>query len=121
MAFNISKLARKPGDPLFYDPDFRLVIEMHLPLLRQDRSMQQVPIEGDQLSKYAGDFYGLLSSMSVPLEHQWTVMRINGLDASHQFGAQLNNPYVDRYQFILMLPTTQSLVRIKQLYLSTSG
>ncbi len=121
MAFALSNQAKDPGDSVYYDPRFRTVIETHLPILRTAPSTQRQRISPDMIHRYEGDFYGLLIELGVSFQFHWIFMRVNGLESPNQFGAQLRDPYRDRYEFTLLAPATEALGELRSLFLTTQA
>lgn len=121
MAFAVASQAKDPGDPVYYDPRFRTVIESHLTILRNSPTTQRQRISPDTIHRFEGDFYGLLIEMGVSFQFHWIFMRVNNLESPNQFGAQLRDPYRDRYEFTLLTPSTEAMNDLRSLFLTTQG
>lgn len=66
------------GSKIFYDPQFRNVLEDHMSFLRNIPSNKTIDIEPGIAYKYAGDFFGLMMHHGITVEHHWAIMRVNG-------------------------------------------
>lgn len=83
---------------------FKKLIEDHLSLLLNDKSNTLISLEPQEIAKYRGDLYGLLTSKSVAPILFYPIMRVNGYSSSNQFEA-------DRFQLIL-----PNAARIEQIF-----
>lgn len=119
MAFSVTTQARKAGDTVYYDPRFRTVIETHLPLLRTHPNTQRQAITPDVIHQFEGDFYGLLIQNGIPMHLHWIYLRVNYMNSPNQFGAQLRDPYRDRYEFTLLIPPEDTISELRKLFLTT--
>lgn len=72
---------------IFYDPDFMLVLERNLPLLRETAITR--PVEIEKSLRFKGNFDGFLISLDIPHDHLWVVMRINGLRNNYDFNGKM--------------------------------
>lgn len=70
--------------PLFYDPDFRREIELHLHLLIGSHDKTQ-SIDAATAMRFRGDFHGLSIHLGVPKDYVWIHMRLNGYSASSEY------------------------------------
>lgn len=98
------------GADIFYDPDFRHVLEDHLEILKDDsrnETYQVTPREGE---KYKQDLFGFLKVKDVQAHHHWIVMRVNGMRSPLDFKG-FNS---------LTIPAESAIRTIKQMYESTS-
>lgn len=118
MALSVRSLARAAGDPVYYDPGFRLLLETHLPLFQAGGVVSYQPISPDRLHQFEGDFYGLLSSLDVPLEWHWLYLRLNGLENSAHFGKEAHDPYHRPTTYHLKVPSEDLIRHLRSLYLS---
>lgn len=73
------------GPIIFYDPDFREVLEKHIPYFLSGALSQAISVEPNIAVRYEYDFYGLLTYYTVPRWLQWFVMRLNGMTSPDQY------------------------------------
>lgn len=77
----IDQLMHDPGAPLFYNPDFRRMVETHLVWLRSLSSENRLQIDPAKAYKYTADFYGLLQEEAIQAQHHWITLRLNNYTA----------------------------------------
>lgn len=117
MAFTIFKNMAKSGDALYYDPDFRLVVETHLNILiSQAAAREDIPL--DLFYQYEGDFYGYLVSLSIPPEYHFILLRMNGMTNPNQFAKEMRNPNNPLLRPVLIRPNQNQIDGIVRLYMS---
>lgn len=121
MAFTIKELALPTGDPIYYDPSFRSVIEAHLPILRTPGIVRAQAISPTRVHQFEGNFYGLLSHLKIPLQYHWIIMRINGFNSPSEFGMSVHDPYEKNQEFALMIPSEEFLRNLRMLHLSVQN
>lgn len=117
MAFTIiSKMARG-GEDLYYDPDFRLVLETHLQvLINRAAARNDIPL--DLFYQYEGDFYGYLVEIGVTPAHHFIYLRMNGMTNPNQFAKEMrreDNPYI---RPVLIVPNQNQIDNIVRLYMT---
>jgi len=98
----VDNLMRDPGASIYYDPDFRNVLEAHMTVLRQN-VREIVAIDPAAAYKYEFDFFSLLSFHKVPDNMHWIVMRMNNFTSPTDNDRTISN---------LLLPDTQLVARI---------
>lgn len=95
------------GADIFYDPDFRNVLEDHVTLLQNDAATEVVVVTPNVAYKFERDLYGYLSSLgNVPQYLFWITMRVNGFASETDF----LNPTR------LLIPHKNSVNKLKQMY-----
>lgn len=119
MAFRVQELARPSGESTFYDPTFRTMIEVHLPILRSTAISRRATVSADKVYQYEADFYGLLAEMNIPVEHHWIYLRTNGFDSPMDFGTKRHNPYAGDLSFTIILPSAEMIQELVTLYKTT--
>lgn len=75
----LANLSIVPGSNIYYDQDFRNVLESYLPYLRTVSTSSVLVVDRKRVIKYQFDFYGFLSTYQVPPFLQWLTMRMNFL------------------------------------------
>lgn len=80
----LTDLMLNPGPDLFYDSDFRNVLEDHMTFLRQNYC-QTVVLAPDEAYQWRSDFFGLLQAKGIPRQYHWLMMRINNYTSPNQF------------------------------------
>lgn len=76
----INNLMTVYGNPVHYDPQFRILVESFIPSIRNDPRRHTVAITKDMTYRYAGDLTGLLDNLNVPRDYHWLVMRLNNMN-----------------------------------------
>lgn len=94
------------GADLYYDSDFRSVLEDHALLLRDDASTEVIVVDPAVAYKFEYDLCGYLTSIGIPHYLHWITMRINGWRKDTEFF----NPKTIR------VPHRHSVDKIKQMY-----
>ena len=94
------------GADLYYDSDFRSVLEDHVHLLKNDASTELIMVEPNVAYKFEYDLCGYLASIDVPHHLHWITMRINGWSKDTDF----YNPTT------IKVPHNTSVDKIKQMY-----
>jgi hypothetical protein len=87
MKMALVNLMVDPGPDIFYNPEFRNVLEDHMTFLRENHS-HVVMVRPDQAFQWRGDFFGLLGNLNqekVPRQYHWLVMRLNQYTSPTQF------------------------------------
>lgn len=119
MPLSIHQNELPAGDSLMYDPAFRQVLEVHLPVLRTTRYIEERTIEPTLIDRYQGDFYGLLASLQIPLDQHWLIMRLNGFKSPREFGLELLNPYKKITGYSLIIHSDEYLRDLRSMFLTT--
>lgn len=94
------------GPELFYNQDFRDVLEQHVDWLKNHASTQRVTVNPEDSYKFERDFYGLLAKMNIKPEYYWVTARVNGYTSSLDFLAE---PYI-------LVPSENTVDGIKRMY-----
>jgi len=80
----LTTLMVDPGPDIFYDPQFRHVLEDHMTWLRENHS-EPLVLRPDEAYQWRGDFFGLLSKKGVARQYHWLVMRLNQYTSPNEF------------------------------------
>ncbi len=107
----VDALMTDPGPNIYYDTDFRNVLEDHMTYLRHHPQTRVVTLEPGKIYKNEFDFFGLLSEYSIEPWMQWVVMRMNYLSSPLDELKNLNE---------LLIPDPTIIERIRQSYATTS-
>lgn len=116
MAYTLMAEQQKTNAGIHYETGFRNTIENFIYGLRRDATTQIQVIDGVTVSKYRGDFYGLLASLGVPFDYYHIYLRVNGLKSPTDFGTNLTDPYSMDSTFTLYRPTNENIGNIERLY-----
>ena len=82
---NIHELMPDPGPAVFYEDEFKRVVEDHLHYLRSHEQTVMHTIDAHIANKYHGDLIGLLRYYDVAEHMHWLVMRVNRYTSPMQF------------------------------------
>lgn len=74
-----------PGPNVYYNEQFRTMIEFHLPFLRAKVSTVAAAIPGNLGLRYQNDFYGLLYEIKIKPHLHWITLRLNGMSDPSEF------------------------------------
>lgn len=107
---SILELEISTGPNVFYDNDFRIVLETHMEWLRNHPSTTTMSLDVGQAHKNQYDLYGLLSDLRVPKENHWATMRLNGYTNHTQFDEGVD---------VLLIPDPGLITNLASNYLST--
>lgn len=109
MTASLNSLSRNSGPSIYYDVGFRNMLEDHLEWLHEHANTQQVEIEDPQIIKHKGDFYGLLTELSIPAHLQWLILRINGFMDPAEYDGSLK---------LVTVPSDTTVDRLRLRYLT---
>lgn len=71
------------------DPDYYVLLESHLPFLRDHPSNGILEVDGQIGAKYRGDFQGLLDYLGIDRSMHYLIMRLNGLSRGQDYNGEL--------------------------------
>ena len=106
----IDTIMINPGPSIYYDDDFRRVLEDHLSLLKKDPSTSVLNIAPQKAYKYEFDLYGLLSDYNIQPQLHWLAMRLNGMTSPTDATKDITS---------LLIPDTNVVDRIRQSHMTT--
>jgi hypothetical protein len=105
----IDDLEVSSGPDIYYDPDFRAVLDAHYTYLRNLSTNTIRTVTPFQSTKFAGDFYGLLSDMQVPRQFFYVILRINNMVSPNDFTSTMQS---------ILIPDTSVVEMIKNIHLT---
>lgn len=108
---DIDKLAIDSGPSIYYDDAFRAVLEDHMSYLRSHPDTMIFPIEQNIADRWAGDLFGLLTSMKVEAYLHWVIMRMNMIYNPTDTNMSLTS---------LIIPSSKVLDTIKNIHKTKS-
>ncbi len=115
MTMPLVRLIRDPGADVYYSPQWQLMIETHLSLLRARADNTILNFTAAQAFKYEGDLVGLLTELNVKLCYHWLLMRLNGMRTWTDFDGQSTMLVVPNYTYVERLTevhkTTMSKIK----------
>lgn len=117
MALTVTALLADAGDALYYDPDFRNVLETHMLLLRRLGVAREV-IANDLVYQFEGNFYGYLVARGVPAYLHWVYLRVNNMVHPNEFGKAMRDPNNRAVRVEYITPDSNLLANIRSLYLT---
>lgn len=117
MAFTIMTQKEQPGPSMFYDPDFRHILEMHMNQLKTVYSVKHA-ITPAELYQFEGDFAGFLLSKAHGLETHWLFTRVNGMTNPNQFGRELRDPLKRSYPTYYIEPRPEAVAELQQYFIT---
>lgn len=117
MAFTIMAQMEKPGPSMFYEVEFRHLLQMHMNQLQTQRVFRKKLLP-EKLYQYEGDFDGFLLDEGYTLEMCWLMQRVNGMTNSSQFGKALRDPYSREPKAYYLEPHPEAIAELQQYYIS---
>lgn len=100
-----SLMVGEASHAIYYDPDFRNVLEMHVVFLRVHPTTREVPVEPIMAHRFEFDLFGLLAKLNVPPHLHFLTMRLNKITSPHKIDINLTN---------LLVPDDAVVNRIRQ-------
>jgi len=97
-------------DSYYQNYDFETFIESHIPYIIQNYISIQKDVPENVTIVYKGDFYGLLSSLLIPMDLHYIVMRVNGFYSSQDFTGEA---------IVVMVPNDKEITLLKNVYKTT--
>ena len=107
---SIDSLMIDPGSTVYYDEDFRNVLEDHMTYLREHVQTQTILLDIGRVYKYEYDLYGLLASYDLPTWMHWVIGRMNKFTSPHE---------LLQGQLTLLIPNNTVVDRIRQSHMTT--
>lgn len=98
-----------PGQDIWYDPDFKAVLEDHMTYLRNHPNTTIQVLEPNSVIKYRFDLYSLFRHYGIEQHFHWLVMRMNGFNSPIDDISHLES---------FLVPDTNILVQILSHYMS---
>lgn len=103
----INSLLLASGADIFYDSQFRIVLEDHMTYLKSLDTTKSISVELNNSYKYEGDFYGLLQAMNIPAQNFFIILRMNNLTSPAEYTKDLTS---------LLVPDNTAINRIRSAY-----
>jgi hypothetical protein len=116
--FSIVSLQRFESDPTFYEPGFRHLLEVHLPLIRANPETVRVDIPPDKVFQFEFDFYGYLTELGIKPHHHWLYLRCNYMFSPEEFGKEQYHEYNPKTHWELIRPSMEYVASLKKRYLT---
>jgi hypothetical protein len=82
---SINDLLIDMGPDIYYDPNFRNVLEDHMTFLRTHPKTALFTLTPDEAYQWRGDLFGLLLAKNRPAQFHWLIMRLNNYTSPTQF------------------------------------
>lgn len=117
MAFTILEQTGNGGSGMFYEPEFRQIVETHLNILKLTNSVTE-EIKQELFWQYEGNFYGYLTEIGVQPELHWIYLRVNNMENPNQFAWEVRDPLDKKYNPTLLKPNDNVIGIIQKYYLS---
>lgn len=117
MAFTIIQQMEKPGPSMFYEPEFRHILEMHMNQLKTSYAVRK-ELRPEHIYQFEGDFSGFLLSEGYGLEMIWLMTRVNGMTNPNQFGRGLRDQYNRTFRPYYIEPHPEALAELQQYYIT---
>lgn len=112
---SINSLAASEAAAFYYSREIKNMLESHVEFLKAHPETRIVPVAPNITYKYEGDFYGLLTTLKIPMQYHWIILRMNDFSSPTEMSEnkiafiQPSFNVVD--QIINMYRTAKSVVR----------
>lgn len=106
----IDSLMQDDGASIYYDEDFRNVLEDHMTYLRALSSTTTLALDVGKVYKYEHDLFGLLADYGIPMQLHWVVMRLNKMSTPTDLRQD---------QTALLIPDASVVDKIRQSHMSS--
>jgi hypothetical protein len=107
---DVDKLMIQDGSKIYYDPDFRNVLEDHLTFLKTHSTTRNIVMDPQRVYKYESDLFGLLNDYNVPVSLHWLTMRMNDMTSPTDADLSITT---------LLLPDSSTVDQIRQSHMTT--
>ncbi len=104
---DIDNYSHDEGPSIFYDEDFRAVVEAHVDYLRNHSETKILFLEPHIVYRYEFDMFGLMLHYGIPSYMHWIVLRINNLYSMTGFPKDIGQ---------LTVPSESSIGHLRQIY-----
>lgn len=85
MTMTLTQQVPSEGDAIYYTPEWRTMIESHMPLLKARSDTVSLPIQPYNAHRFDGDLMGVLTELGISPMYHWLIMRFNGMDSPTQY------------------------------------
>lgn len=103
---DIQRKIKYPNEAaIFYTAAFNHLIKTHVPYLRSHVDTNVISLDAVTLTKYSGDFYGLLNSLNIASKYHFSFLQVNCLDNPREFDESMTSIYVPKKEVIDRLST----------------
>lgn len=112
--YNIKDLEVPMGPLVYYRSDFRDVIEMHIPLIKERGLFSIIEVDPANAYKNENDFYGLLSDLKIDQYLFWPTLRLNGYHHPTEFDGEtlsIMSPDISFLDQLRQMHTTIHVIR----------
>ena len=103
----IDNLLLNPGPNIYYDSQFRIVLEDHMTYLRNLNTTRRIEIDIQNAYKYEGDLFGLLFTLNINPHLHFIVMRLNNMRSPTEYTNEIRS---------LLIPDETQISRIISAY-----
>lgn len=108
--FTIQSALRSSGNSIYYEKEFRKVIEDHIQWLLERSKGRVMTVPKTNLVKHKNDLTGFLNEMNISPDQHWAIMRINGMTSTYDFDGTVTE---------LIIPDTNTLEDLRRRYMAT--
>lgn len=121
MALSVQTLAVDLGASIYWEEEWHVVLESHLPFLMGTATnqtlgsaagIQTYAVDPHDAFRYDGDLWGYLQSINQQPQYWWPIMRASGMYSPNEF---------TRYVTELIIPSVQFIDRLRALYQTVSN
>lgn len=97
------------GDLIYYNEEFRVVLENHLHYLIKHPDTTISIVQDHEMIKNKCDIYSLFLERKIPKQYHWVMLRLLGL----------NSPFLNRIELsYIIIPPFNEIENIKTAYIS---
>lgn len=103
MTLSVVSLREDPGEDVYYNEDFRRMIEQHRIYLQSADGIDTRVVPDGEAWRWRYDFYGLLNYMDVPEYLRWIYLRVNNMHNPGDFTGLLTTIAIPSFKVIQQL------------------
>lgn len=97
---------------VYFSEGFQSMLENHILLLIQSSGTQVMPVKNAIAHQFEGDFYGLLTSLDIPDQYHFTILRCNGFYSPTDYRSTLVN---------IIIPSFTDVDELQAIYSTSTG
>lgn len=92
-----------PGQDIWYDPNFKAVLEDHMTYLREHPNTTVQVLEPNSVIKYRFDLYSLFRAYGIEQQYHWVIMRMNRFNTLTDDISQLDSFIVPDFNVVVQI------------------
>lgn len=107
MSLSVRSYREDPGEDVYYDPNFKLMIEQHRIYLQNADGYVDRVLDPGTARRWRFDFYGLLEDLGIPENLRWIFLRVNDYTHPSEY---------DETRVTIRVPNPSAIEKLVALY-----